>query len=294
MGVDMFSFIIVHWNTKNDLHRCLTSLATFCSDSQIIVVDNASTDGTADMVRTEFPSIQLIQNSANLGFATANNQGIARATGDWVVLLNPDTELTQDPRPAVIACGNRHDATGIVACALRNADGSIQPSLRRFPTIPSQVGIMLKVHHLLPKLKSFQHYFANDVDYTREQQADQPAGAFLAIHRSVLEKVGLLDNHYWIWFEDVDYCLRAKKAGFEIWYTPEASVTHFGGVAFSKKPSFQKQKMFQRSLVLYMMKHKGKAAGWLFMMLYPLGLMLAGVSQVFHIKKKNYVYTAQR
>lgn len=271
------SIIIVNWNVKDLLKKCLESIyrETKGASFEIFVVDNASTDGSVEMVKQNFSQVKLTVNNKNLGFATANNQAIKISRGKYVLLLNPDTELIEDAFSIMIRRMDKHEEIGVLGPELLNSDRSLQPSVRRFPTLLSQSLILLKMHRLLPNLKTFRKYFARDFDYSREQNVDQVMGACFMIRREALEKVGGLDENFYIWFEEVDYCKRIKDAGFSVVYTPKTKLIHLGGESFVKQLSLDKQKMFNKSSRYYFRKHHG-ILSWLWLWLInPKSLFLA-------------------
>ena len=278
------SVIIVSWNTRELLGRCLKSLfeQTHGVSFEVLVVDNASSDDSAEMVRSEFTQVNLIANDANLGFARANNQAIAEAKGECVLLLNPDTELIDDGISNLVAVARKHPEAGIVGGKILNPDRSIQASVRRFPTLCSQVLIMLKLHHAFVNISCLRRYFANDVNPESEQSADQVMGAFFLISRQALNIVGTLDERFFIWFEEVDYCKRVVNAGLKVLYTPVAQVVHHGGESFAQVFALKKQKMFNASLAKYMRKHFGRRAWLAIQILRPVSLLLAWFSGFVH------------
>ncbi len=245
------SIIIVSWNVKDLLQKCVESIQQYSSNIsyEIIVVDNASTDGTAEMIQ-QFPEVTYIQNNTNAGFAKANNQGITQAQGEYILLLNPDTEFTEN---TIEQCIGRFDGTvGVIGCQLHNPDGSIQLSVRRFPTFLSQLAILFKIHKIFPFV--LHNYLAKDFDYTKEAEVDQVMGAFMCIPKKVLDTVGLLDEDFFIWFEEVDLCRRIKQAGFTILYYPDTSIIHHGGTSFAQQMTLKKQWWFFRSALRYFLK----------------------------------------
>jgi len=271
------SIIIVNWNVRDLLKKCLESIYRETKDIsfEVFVIDNASSDGSAEIVRENFPEVKLIVNAKNEGFAKANNQGIKESGGEYILLLNPDTEIFSNVFLKMIEVFKEDKKLGILGPKLLNPDKSLQSSIRRFPTLFSQTLILLKIHHLLPDLKTFKKYFARDFDYSREQSVDQVMGACFMVKRRMLEQIGFLDKKFYIWFEEVDYCKRAKKAGWNIAYTPNAEVIHYGGRSFQQKLSLEKQKMFNKSLRYYFRKHHGFLS-WLWLLLInPKSLALA-------------------
>ena len=256
------SIIIVSWNVKELLKKCLESIAKLQGDLdlEVIVVDNNSADGTAEQLDGgSFAPLRMtmIKNERNLGFAKANNLGIKIAKGRYILLLNPDTKVIAGTLLKVIKFMAAHSDCGVASCKHLNPDSTIQPSVRNFPTLWSQFLILYKIHHLLPNLKVFQRYFSKDFNYQKTQPVEQVPGSFMLIRREVIEKIGGLDEKFYLWFEDVDYCFRAKKAGFKVWYVAEAAIIHYGGQSFAQKLTAEKQKIFNRSMRYYFKKHHG-------------------------------------
>jgi hypothetical protein len=268
------SIIIVSWRVKKLLEQCLTSLFKFLPTDfayEIIVVDNASGDGTVEMVRENFKTVKLITLENNLGFAKANNLAIKQASGKFILLLNPDTEFLNDDLSKLLNTFENQKSAGILGCKLFNADQTIQPSVRRFPRTLDHLLMMFKLHHLFP----LKHYLATGFDYNKSSVVDQVMGAFFLIKREVLEKVGALDEGYYIWFEEVDYCLRARIAGFETIYYPDFSVIHYGGQSFKQLKHLKQQWLFSCSRLRYLWKNENIATYLLILLLTPLSLFLS-------------------
>ena len=272
MPLPDISVIIVSWNVKDLLYQCLVSLMRQTGvTAEIFVVDNASTDGTPAMVGQSFPRARLIVNDKNVGFAKANNQALNLAAGRYLLLLNPDTELRPDSLKQVVDFMEKHPRAAIAGCRLLNTDGTLQPSVRRFPTLVSQAWILLKAHHLLPTAK----YWASNFNYHQAQEVDQVMGAFFMIRREAFAELGMLDENFFIWFEEVDYCRRAKNCGWQVWYAPVTEVTHHGGQSFNQLMSFTKQRMFNRSMLYYFKKHHRRSSWLILWLLSPASLALA-------------------
>jgi GT2 family glycosyltransferase len=271
------SIIIVSWKVKELVRQCLQSIfkQTTGVDFEVILVDNASGDGTVEMVAKEFPQVNLIASNVNLGFAAGNNLGIEQVSGEVIYLLNPDTELADNALADLLAYMNQNPSAGVVGTRLLNPDGSQQQSVRRFPGLGLALLWVLKVQHLLPNLPVFRNYLAADFDYDIAQTCDQVMGASMAIRRRVLEAVGRLDERYFIWFEEVDYCRMATAAGFQVWYTPAATVVHHGGESFRQVAGLTNQRRFNASLRQYARKHFGGIAWFILWLLNPLSLALA-------------------
>lgn len=274
--------IIVSWNVRDLLERCFISLEPACKglDWEVVIVDNASSDGSAETLKSllkDHPRLKVVQNSDNRGFAKACNQGLSNLDARYVLLLNPDTECPPDSLANLVREADAHPEAGILGPRILNADGSHQASVRRFPTVWSQAGIMLKLHHVFPHLKTFRRYFAEDIDSDRAHEVDQVMGACFLIRREVIEELGGLDERYFIWFEEVDFCKQAVKKGWTVRYVPSVTVTHRGGASFGQVFSYKKQKYFNDSLIKYFRKwHSGWQAGLLYA-LQPASLALSWV-----------------
>lgn len=276
------SVVIVNWKVRDLLKKCLESIyrETAGIEFEVFVADNDSRDGSVEMVLKDFPQVQLIASNRNLGFARANNEAIARSLGEFVILLNPDTEIADNALAKLVGFMRRTPAAAICGPRLLNADGTPQPSVRRFPTVGSQLLIGLKLHHLLPRLGVLKRYLATDFDYGRAAACDQIMGAAFMVRRSLFREIGPLDTRYFIWFEEVDFCKSAAERGFQTWYTPEATVVHHGGESFGQVLGPVKQRLFNRSCRQYFLKHHGWPAYLLLLACHPLSLALAWLAQV--------------
>ncbi len=281
------SIIIVSWNVRDELDRCLRAVFQTASDASydVWVVDNASTDGTTTLVREKYPQVHLIANTENKGFAAACNQAMSQATGQTVLLLNPDTEVQPNTLERVLQVLRSQPSVGIVGCHLVNSDGSTQPSVRRFPDLGSHLMIMLKLHHLFPRVSVLRHYREEGFDYSKPQVVDQVEGAFFLIRGEVIHDLGLLDDGFYIWYEEVDYCKRARSAGWKTYYTSAATCLHQGGASFRKRLPLDLQRIFNRSMLRYFKKHGTVSARVVLTILYPISLCLAFIQQVFTISR---------
>ena len=213
------SIIIPSWNTKNLLRNCLKSLG---SSYEIIVVDNNSTDGTVKMIEKEFPDVLLIKNKKNLGFGAANNQGLRKAKGDYLLLLNSDTVI-KNKAPLVMAqyLKNNNDV-GVVGPKLLNKDESLQPSAGPFPNLKISF-IMLFLEHWLGDLVRSSFKKTKEVDWVM--------GAAFMIKREILNKVGFMDEGLFMYMDEVEWSFRIKKAGYKVVFYPQAQITHLGGAS---------------------------------------------------------------
>jgi len=251
------SIIIVSWNVKKLLHTCLDSIKKQQGklSLEIIVVDNGSHDGTVEMIKEHFPNIELIPNTTNLGFAAANNQGILKSRGQYILLLNPDTEIIRDALNKTVDFMERGARVGVMGCKHLNPDWTLQPSVRRFPTAGVIALIITKVAKIMPNASSLYNYLARNFDYKLTQPVDQVAGSFFMIRRQVIDEVGLFDENFFLWFEEVDFCKRTHKAGWEVWYDSGAEIIHHGGKSFDQQLTVNKQKQFFKSAWYYFQKH---------------------------------------
>ncbi|MFA5020759.1 MAG: glycosyltransferase family 2 protein [Patescibacteria group bacterium] len=251
------SIIIVSWKVRDLLKKCLASIESAAAGLavEIFVVDNASNDGAIEMVRSDFPTVRLIANRQNLGFAKANNLALRQASGDYVLLLNPDTELQPDTLEKSIDFFQSHPAAGALGAKMSYPDGRQQPSVRRLPTVWPIFLMLLKLPKLFPRLKSIANYLAADFDYSREQIVDQIMGAYIFMPRRILEQIGLLDDRFFIWFEEVDLCRRLRDAGYGVWFNPEVKIIHHGGKSFSQQALIANQRIFFSSALKYFLKY---------------------------------------
>ncbi len=264
------SIVTVNWKVADLVGELLGSIHANKEDLavEVYVVDNASGDHIEEVVakfraRSDVP-VTLVRNGRNLGFAKANNQAIRRCSGRYVALLNPDTRLTRGALKRMKAWMDARPDVGVAGPKLLNPDGSLQESVRRFPRLLDQALILLKLQHLWPSAPPFMSYLAKDFDYGKEQDVDQLMGAALFVRRKVFEGIGLLDERFFIWFEEVDFCKRAREAGWGVVYVPSVQVIHHGGASFAQAMTFRKQRYFTASMAKYFRKHRG---GWTLMIL---------------------------
>lgn len=217
----LVSVIIVTYNSEEYIIKCIKSLKNQnYKNIEILLVDNNSKDKTLDKIK-KFYSVKIILNKRNEGFASACNKAILKSRGDYILIINPDVFVRKDTLGKLVNHLNKNNDVGIVGCKLINLDGSLQYSCRRFPHLPVH---FLKM--LFPKLKSVSSYLMLDRDHSIVQEVDWLLGAFLFIRKRVFEQIGLLDQKFFIYFEDTDICHRAKEAGWKIIYYPHAIATH--------------------------------------------------------------------
>ena len=229
----LLSIAIVNWNTRDLLRDALWSVYDAPPDFpfEVIVVDNASKDESAPMVAAEFPQTLLIANADNTGYAAGNNQAIARASGTFVLLLNPDVILPPHGLEKAVRFMQEHSDAGALGIKQIHPDGSLQKSVRGFPTPMAVLWELLGLSRLFPNSTTFGAYRMTYFTYDCVAEVDQPMGTFLLIRREVIDKIGALDEAFPIFFNEVDWCLRCKRAGWKIYYTPDVQVIHYGGAS---------------------------------------------------------------
>ncbi len=294
----MLSIVIVNWNTGKRLAACLLSL-THLPDKALIqkvwVVDNNSSDRSLEEAAaidtgalTEF-----IRLPKNIGFARANNvalQKIQAAGLTHVLLLNPDTEVKAGAIRTLLTVLDSQARAGIVGPKLLNVDGSVQASVRRFPTLAVFLWLFLKLSRLWTNLPFWKRYMQTDFNYERSQRVDQVMGAAFLIRDEVLKSIGFLDENFWIWFEEVDYCKRAKAAGWEVWYQPAGEIVHYGGVSFNQLLGVRRTVPFLNSAMYYVTKHHSILARFILSLFYSVAVLLSLPASIVHyfFKRKNY------
>lgn len=257
MKQPLISIVIVNWKVRKLLEKCLNSILadTRGLDVEIFVVDNDSRDGTPEMILAEYEQVTMISLPRNHGFAWANNLALKQSSGEYLFLLNPDTEVKPGFFQTILDYLKVHPEVGILGPKVLNTDGSTQSSVRRFPTLKSQLLVLLKMINIWPESKTLRQYLAIDFYYAQEQEVQQIMGAAMVWRREVFEQVGFFDDKFFTWFEEVDYCRRAKDKGIMIKYFPGAAITHHGGASFAQAKRFRKQMIFNWSLFYYFTKH---------------------------------------
>ena len=257
------SIIIVSWNVKNLLERALAAAEQNPprSASEIIVVDNASSDGSADLVTAKFPSVKLIRSPQNVGFAAGNNLGFQKASGEYLLCLNPDTEVQAGVLDFIIDAFDRDARLGAFGVKLLNSDGSLQPSCKSFPSADTILYNACGLDALFPRSKIFGKYNMSWFKHDAELEVDQPMGAALALRRSALDQTGVYDERYFMYFDEVDLCWRLKQAGWKIKFFPQVCITHHWAQS-TKQALFKMNKQWYISFQKYLVKNKHYPA-WL-------------------------------
>jgi len=283
------SIILVNWNAKKLLKQCIESIIneTKKVSYEIILVDNNSTDGSAQMVEENFKSVVLIKNSENRGFAAANNQAMKIAKGDYILLLNSDTVVLND---ALDKCYERilgEDKIGLIGCKLLNSDMSLQPSCYNFNSLLNAIMFKTKAIKFINKKNRYKYEgLMQSFDYNTEMDVDYVCGAFMLYKRDILEKVGFLDESFFMYAEETDYCARIKEAGYRILFYPGAEIIHYGGGS-SKKISAISENRRIVSRLKFIKKHRGTMYYHLYRFLST-GNVLLNILRSDTEMKKNY------
>jgi len=257
------SICIVNWNVKDLLKACLGSIYTNTKDIsfEVIVVDNNSSDGSVQMIKSDFPQVKIIENKINAGFTKANNQAIKIAQGRHVMILNPDTEVVDNALNKMIRFLESRRDCGALGCKLLNTDGTLQRSCRTFPSLEVMFYSSLFLDQLFPKSRIFGKYFMTWWDFNDVREVDQPMGSALMIRKDALDKVGLFDENIFIWFDEVELLYRIKKAGWKIYFMPEAQIKHHLSQSFKQWKSvpqmIQGAIIWRKSRNYFFKKHKG-------------------------------------
>ncbi|MDP3888743.1 MAG: glycosyltransferase family 2 protein [bacterium] len=235
------SIIILSYNTQHLLKNCLSTVIASKKNGfvfEVIVVDNASIDESCEMIKNEFPSVRLVRNSKNYGYAKGNNIGMKAAFGRFILLLNSDTEVCQDTFVKMIEFIENKKKAGLVTCQVEMSDGKMDPACHRgFPTPWASLTYMFGLEKIFPESKLFGQYHQTFKDFSKPHQIDATTGAFSLIRKEVLEEVGYLDEDYFMYGEDLDWAYRIKKLGWEVWYNPDVKIIHF------KKQSGREKKL---------------------------------------------------
>lgn len=251
------SVIIVNYNVRDLLRKCLKSILRFQKDLsfEVLVIDNDSEDGSAEMIRQEFNEIALLENSRNLGFSAACNQGIKRSRGRFILLLNPDTEFTPGGITAMVKFMDSHSDAGICGPRMTDVAGKLHYSCRCFPSYLTAISSAQSIlNRLFPRNPLSRRYLQKDSNRTKRIETDWVSGSCLLARREMLEKVGLLDTRFFMYVEDVDLCYRAGKAGYAVYCFPNSIVIHHTAGS-SRKRRISMLVEHHRSMFLFHRKH---------------------------------------
>jgi GT2 family glycosyltransferase len=232
------SLVIVVWNAKKYVQECLESLREHCQGvyDEVVVVDNASTDGSPELIAETFPEFRLIRNSENLGFAKANNIGIAQCSGDYICLVNSDVKFTGDCLSPMLRYLSGNPGVGMVGPKMLGRDGKVWRSTMRFPTVWNQFCRAFGLDVAFKHSQLFGGYLMSDFDHQTTTPVQVLNGWFVLVRRSALDRVGALDPQFFMYGEDVDWCYRFHEAGESIVFFAGAEAIHYGGASSSNAP----------------------------------------------------------
>jgi N-acetylglucosaminyl-diphospho-decaprenol L-rhamnosyltransferase len=291
----VLSIVIVNWNTRDLLAQCLISIERHPPRGacEVWVVDNASADGSPSVVRERFPWVHLIENRENVGFAAANNQAIRRSEGRYILLLNSDTEVRPGALPALAAFMDGHPRAGAAGARLLNADGTLQPSCHPMLTPGREFWRLLFLERLWPRATYPMHRW----DLETPRPVEVIKGACLLLRREALDEVGLLDEGYFMYTEEVDLCYRLVQAGWQLWWVPRAEVIHREAQS-SRQAAERMYLQLYRSKVQFYRKFGGRRQAeqfkWLLRLAYWPRLAVASLGAVFSPSLATQVCTFRR
>ena len=258
------SVIIVNYNVKYYLEQCLTSVVRALADidGEIIVVDNHSSDGSVDYLKDRFPHVTFIESNHNLGFARANNIAIRQSRAEYVLMLNPDTIVGERTLNEVLSFLDTHPRAGAAGVQMLRANGEkANESRRGLPTPMTALYKMTGLCARYPKHKKLGHYYMGYLPWDEPGQIEVISGAFLMVRKKVLDQVGLLDEDYFMYGEDIDLSYRILKSGYENWYLP-SRILHYKGES-TQKSSFRYVHVFYKAMLIFIRKHYGHLGFWL-------------------------------
>ena len=263
------------------MKECLVSLfENITTDYEIIVVDNGSTDGVEQMLSSEYPSVKLIRNEKNLGYTRPMNQALSQAAGEFLLELNPDTVIFPGALDKLLNFMHSHSNVGICGPKVLNIDGTLQKSCRRGDSRPwAVISYFIGLSALFPSSKFFSQYHMSYLDPDQNLQVDGVSGSCLLIRRQVLDQIGYLDEQFFAYQEDADYCLRAREAGWQVYYVPEAQIKHYGGLGGSLVKPWLSIIEWHKAYFLLYRKHFAKdyfiILNWLYYLAMICKLLLA-------------------
>ena len=272
----VLTIVIINWNTREDLLVCLDSVefVTKGFTVETIVVDNGSQDGSQDIVKKFYPWVSLIENKKNFGFAKAANDALRQMKGRYAFLLNPDTQVKHGAIEPLVSFMDTHIETGVVGVQLLNSDGSRQNSIANFPSLATELLNKSLLRWLFPK-----KFPGKEKNYSEPVEVDSVIGACMMVRREALDQVGLLDEDYFLFLEETDWCYRMKKAGWKVYHIPQAEVYHFQGRSAERDKKRAKIEYY-RSRYHFFKKNRGSLQWFILLsgLVIRLGFELLGMA----------------
>jgi GT2 family glycosyltransferase len=274
------SIVVVNWNTRDMLRDCLHSIydQTKNLDFEVIVIDNASVDRSKDMVKSEYSTVILIENNRNRGFAAANNQGMAIAKGQYILLLNPDTIVLDRAIQTTIEYADQHPDVGVVGCQVWKNEYDVQMTCFPFPSATTMLIQFLGLRRMFPRSRLFGWIDYGGWERNTEREVDVVSGMYMLIRKDAIRNVGLMDEDYFVYSEESDWCYRFWKAGWRCVFIPNASIIHRDGG--NKSTDLVKAKMYiqmQKSILIFHKKHLGKMSWLAAKSLYVIAMVLSSI-----------------
>jgi len=265
------SVIIVNYNTCELTTQALASVFNTTSGLvfEVFVVDNDSQDESVETIRKYYPQVRIIENKANLGFAAANNQAIELASGQYILLLNSDTIVQDDCLSKCIDYLSQHPKVGALGCRVLLSDGQLDHACKRgFPTPQASLFYFLKLHKVFPHSHYFGQYTLDYIPVDAISEVDGLTGAFMMVRKETIEEIGLLDETFFMYGEDLDWCYRIKAAGWKIVYYPEYTIIHLKGGSGGRKSSKSIYEFHQSMIIFYNKHYAQQYPAWVRYMIY--------------------------
>lgn len=291
------SIITVTWNSSEHIARQIASVQQAAKHIEFehFVVDNNSSDATAQIIERQFPQVKLIENIHNAGFGAAHNQVIGEVKGKYLLFLNPDMELAPQSLDQLLVWAESQADFGIAGCKLVSPEGKMRDLHRpvKFPTLTQLILIIFKLAAVFPALAKSWNY--SDEELTKDAQVDTVRGSFMLVKRELVERLGFaFDPRYFIWFEDVDLCQEAKRLNYKVLFTPIITCIDFAGQSFKKINQVRRQKQFLQSAVIYFKKWHPRYQSFILQVLSPIGIGLvwlyAKVQNIFSLSAKDAIH----
>jgi GT2 family glycosyltransferase len=280
VGLIDLSVVIVSWNTRAVLRNCLTSVLRHLGtlSAEVIVIDNGSSDHSARMIAHEFPHVRLIANDTNRGFAAANNQGLRIARGRHVLLLNPDTVVIGDVLPKTLDWARAHPDAGVVGCQVMESPTAVQRTCFRFPSPLNTFLWVTGLSALLPVSRIAGRAAYGPWRRDRERDVDVVSGMFMLVRREAIEQVGPMDEHYFVFAEEADWCRRFRDAGWRCVFAPVGRILHVdGGSKSTEQADIRMYVQMQKSVLRFHRKHLGVVRWWLAKTLFAVSMSARAV-----------------
>ena len=291
MSATKLSVIIVNYNVKHFIEQCLFSVLKASEQfvCEVFVVDNNSVDGSVDLIKEKFPQVTLIENKSNTGFSVANNQAIRQATGEFILLLNPDTIVQEDTFNKVLSFMDENQIAGGLGVKMLDGQGNFAPESKRgLPTPAVAFYKMVGLSKLFKHSKRFGKYHLTYLPENEINEMEVISGAFMLMRKTVLDTVGLLDETFFMYGEDIDLSYRITQAGYKNYYFPQTQIIHYKGES-TKRSSLNYVLIFYKAMALFNKKHfSGSHAFWFNFLIQIAIVLRATVAMVSRVIKSYF------